>query len=171
MKIAIIGYSGSGKSTLARKIAAAFNLPVCHLDRIQFLPNWEDRSAESFIEILGNFLDENSAWVIDGNYSKYHFDRRMAEADFILFCDFPVYLSLWRVIRRYFTHRGKTRPDMADGCPEKLDWEFLWWVLHQGRNHAKKAFFKAVCEDYSDKLFVARNQREMDEFFNKLNEV
>jgi hypothetical protein len=31
---------------------------------------------------------------------------------------------LWRWLR----HLGRTRPDMAPGCPERLSWEFLTWI-------------------------------------------
>lgn len=71
MKIQLIGYSGSGKSTLARKLGQLYQLPVCHLDTLQFLPNWVNRDADSFKQILKQFLEaHDDGWVIDGNYSK-----------------------------------------------------------------------------------------------------
>ncbi len=41
MKIAVLGYSGSGKSTLARRLGEYFQVPVLHLDVVNFLPGWE----------------------------------------------------------------------------------------------------------------------------------
>ena len=41
MKIAIIGYSGSGKSTLARKLSDFYNVPILHLDTVEFCPTGE----------------------------------------------------------------------------------------------------------------------------------
>ena len=32
----------------------------------------------------------------------------------------PVSLRLWRVLRRTITGLGRTRPDMAVGCPERI---------------------------------------------------
>ena len=69
MKIAIIGYSGSGKSTLARLIYELYDIPVLHLDTVEFLPGWESRELSKKLEIVRNFLNQNSSWVIDGNYS------------------------------------------------------------------------------------------------------
>lgn len=43
MKIAVIGYSGSGKSTLAGVLGERYDIPVLHLDRVHFLPDWQER--------------------------------------------------------------------------------------------------------------------------------
>ena len=83
MKIAIIGYSGSGKSTLARCLADEYQLPVLHFDTVQFRPNWEIRPQQSKEVMTKAFMDLHHEWVIDGNYSKLSFERRMEEADVI----------------------------------------------------------------------------------------
>jgi hypothetical protein len=31
-------------------------------------------------------------------------------------------------MNRWLRYRGQSRPDMAPGCPEKIDWEFLQWI-------------------------------------------
>lgn len=46
MKTAVIGYSGAGKSTLAGTLGDIYGCPVLYLDRIQFLPGWEERDRE-----------------------------------------------------------------------------------------------------------------------------
>ena len=79
MKIAIIGYSGSGKSTLARILAEKYGVDVLHFDTVQFLPNWEIRSDDEKKRITNEFMDTHESWVIDGNYSKLSYKRRMAE--------------------------------------------------------------------------------------------
>jgi hypothetical protein len=56
------------------------------------------------------------------------------------------------VYKRLFTYRGKTRPDMAEGCNEKVDWAFLKWVLWEGRSPKKRADFEAVAQQYPDKF-------------------
>lgn len=68
---------------------------------------------------------------------------------------------------RYRMYKGKTRPDIGDGCNEKLDLEFVWWILHEGRTKSKKAGYKAIREKYPDKVTVLRNQRQLDEFMQR----
>ena len=84
MKIAIIGYSGSGKSTLAKKLGEIYNAVVLHFDTIHFLPGWKEREKEEKERITREFLDSHNSWVIDGNYSKLFYERRMLEADIII---------------------------------------------------------------------------------------
>ena len=168
MKIAIIGYSGSGKSTLARNLAGRYNIPVLHFDTVQFLPNWVIRSEEEKAAMTKAFMDENDAWVIDGNYSKLSYERRMEEADVIIQLRFNPIASLWRVTRRYLTYKEGTRPDMAQGCKEKLDWEFITWVLWKGRSKTARQRYQDVLARYPEKTIVVKNQRQLDAVHKKI---
>ena len=42
--------------------------------------------------------------------------------------DLPRSTCIGRIVRRVVTTYGRVRPDMAPGCPEKVDWEFLRYV-------------------------------------------
>lgn len=161
-KTAIIGYSGSGKSTLAKYLGKKYQVPVLHLDQVHWLPGWRERERLESAEIVGRFLDENEFWVIDGNYSAMEYERRMAEADQIIFLKFNRFACLSRAFHRYFCNRGRTRKSMTEGCPEKMDLEFIWWILHEGRTGRQKKKYRAVQEKYGKKLTVIRNQRELD---------
>ena len=97
-----------------------------------FLPNWKVRAGNEKEKIVRDFLDENENWCIDGNYSKIFFDERMEKADFIVVMLFNRFNSLWRVWKRYKKYKGQSRPDMTVGCDEKLDFEFIRWVLFVG---------------------------------------
>ena len=165
MKIAILGHSGSGKSTLARKLGEKYGLPVLHLDSIQFRPGWVETTREEKREKLTAFLDANpGGWVIDGNYLKICAERRFAEADRILYLDFPRRICLFRVLRRWQMYRGVTRPDMGAGCEEKVDLEFLRWVLWDGRTPDKLADFRGVERRYPYKFrrYAAPKQLEKE---------
>ena len=165
MKIAILGHSGSGKSTLARQLGEKYGLPVLHLDSIQFRPGWVETTREEKREKLTAFLDAHSGgWVIDGNYMKICAERRFAEAARILYLDFPRRICLFRVLRRWRMYRGVTRPDMGEGCEEKVDLEFLRWVLRDGRTPDKLEAFRGVERRYPDKFrhFVSPKQLEKE---------
>lgn len=47
--------------------------------------------------------------------------------------DLPPLLCLWRVLKRRIRYAGQSRPDMREGCPEQLDWQFVQWVWHYRR--------------------------------------
>ena len=164
MKIAIMGYSGSGKSTLARKLAEKHNIPVLHFDAVQFLPDWVIRSQEEKAEITKEFMDSNASWVIDGNYSKLSFERRVEEADEIVMLLFNRFSCFYRAYRRSRIYAGKNRPDMGAGCKEKFDFEFMKWILWKGRNKKTRALYKGVIAGYPQKVTVVRNQKELDAY-------
>lgn len=164
MKITILGYAGAGKSTLAKRLGERYNAPVLHLDTVQFLPNWEEREKSEKLKIAGNFLDENSSWIIDGTYSGLHFDRRLEESDLIIMLLFGRFTCLSRVVSRYHKFKGKSRPDMTDGCIEKLDGEFVRWVLFDGRTKKRRERFKKIAEKFPEKTVIIKTQKGFDNF-------
>lgn len=168
MKISILGYSGAGKSTLARRLGELYGAPVLHLDMVQFKPNWEERERSEKERIVADFLDANSSWVIDGTYSGLHFDRRLDESDLIIMLLFNRFTCFKRVLSRYRKFKGKTRPDMADGCAEKLDLEFARWVLLDGRTKKKRKKFKRAALAFPEKTAIIRNQRQLDNLLDTL---
>ncbi len=168
MKIAVLGYSGAGKSTLARMLAATHGTAVFHFDAVQFLPGWEIRNTEEKRRITEAFLDSHDAWVMDGNYTRFSFERRMEEADTIILLLFNRFSCLARAYRRYRRYKHTTRPDMAEGCNEKFDAEFAKWILYKGRTKAVRGRFKQVIAQYGDKVIVLKNQRDLDRYIRTL---
>ena len=88
MKIAVLGYCGAGKSTLARTLGARYGIPVLHFDTIQFTPGWQERDRDEAHRMVHDFM-ENPEWVIEGNYTKFEFERRLEEADKVIMVDLP----------------------------------------------------------------------------------
>lgn len=125
-RIAIIGPSGSGKSTLARQLGERLALPVIHLDAHFWSAGWVDAEKAQWRETVGSLV-MGEQWIIDGNYSST-MDLRLPRAETIIFLDFPRWLCLLRVLRRWLTYYGDTRPDMPHGCPERVDFAFLRWI-------------------------------------------
>lgn len=172
MKIAVIGYSGSGKSTLAAYLGELYDLPVLHMDRVRFLPNWVERDKAEESAIVEGFLDENAeaGWIIDGNYTSVHYDRRMAEADRILFLCFPRFVCLFRATKRYRTFRGRSRPSAAEGCNERLNAAFVKWILHDGRTKERRARYESLAARYPEKLVCIKNQRALTAYMTAARE-
>lgn len=78
-KILIVGCGGAGKSTLAVEMGNKFKLPVVHLDKLYWLPNWEIRPSEEFDSLLEDQLKKDE-WIVDGNYDRT-FELRLRYAD------------------------------------------------------------------------------------------
>lgn len=163
MKLAVIGYSGAGKSTLAKALGQRCGCGVLHLDQVQFTANWKDRDRAEALAMVERFM-ERDAWVIDGNYTAFLQARRLAEADQIVFLNFGRWTCLFRVFQRYRQFRRRTRDDMAEGCIEKLDAEFIWWVLRDGRTPEKRRQFDEIVSRYSEKVVILRDQSELDRY-------
>ena len=63
-KIMIIGRPGSGKSTFAVELKKITNLPLIHIDKYVFYPNWIKKSPEECKNIVSNLISEKQ-WIID----------------------------------------------------------------------------------------------------------
>jgi adenylate kinase family enzyme len=100
-RIAVIGVTGSGKTTLAKQIAARLNIPHIESDALHWEPNWQEASLEVFRQRMSAALDPTGCWVCDGNYSKVR-DIIWNRADTIIWLDYPLYFSLWRLLIRTF---------------------------------------------------------------------
>lgn len=117
-RIMIVGQPGSGKSTLAHALGELTGLPVIHIDKIHWQPGWIERSKAEKTRLCQE-AEQQSRWIFEGGHSTTWLSR-VARADMLVWLDRPVGLRLWRVLRRAVTGLGRTRPDMADGCPERL---------------------------------------------------
>ncbi len=160
MKIAIIGYSGSGKSTLAKRLASHIGCEPLYLDTVNFLPDWQERDRDEARAIVRKTL-EKPDWVIDGNYRDLLRDERLYDADEIVWLRYSWIVCVYRVLRRHAKNRGNTRESMANGCIEKMDWEFFWWVLHKGRTKRRVQGYLNTAQRYADKCIVIRNDKHL----------
>ena len=167
MKIAIIGYSGSGKSTLAKKLSEIYNCPILHLDTIQFEANWKIRDIDEGRLMVGEFL-KNDSWIIDGNYREFLQEKRLQDADKIIFMNFPRRICFPQAFKRYLHYKNKTRESMADGCNEKFDLEFIKWLLFEGRKKSIKNHYNEICKCYKDKITIFRNNKDVENFLASL---
>ena len=168
MRISIIGYSSSGKSTLAQNLGNILNIPVLHLDKVNFLPEWKERNKEESKKIVEDFIKNNDKFIIDGNYIKFVYELRMKLSDKIIFLDFDRITCLFQAFQRYNKYKGKVRDSMTEGCYEKLDWDFIKWILFDGRNEERINRYNKIIEEYKDKIIILKNRKEVDDFVEKI---
>ncbi len=107
-------------------------MPVVHLDSLYWSEGWKERPDDEFRAALKQAL-AGERWVIEGMFLA-SLEERMGHADLMLYLDFSTPLCMRRVLKRIITGHGKTRADMATGCPERFDLEFLRYVLGFRRN-------------------------------------
>jgi adenylate kinase family enzyme len=137
-RIMIVGQPGAGKSTLAARLGARTGLPAIHIDQIHWQAGWVERSQAEKTRLCRE-AEQRSRWVFEGGHSAT-WPTRLARADMLVWLDLPVVLRLWRVIRRAVVGLGRTRPDMADGCPERLRSlpEFIAYIWTTRRSARRK---------------------------------
>ena len=162
MKIQIIGFSGAGKSTLGKQLGQLYNLPILHMDSLNFLSNWVERDRLEFNQIVNQFLSENESWVIDGNYFRIS-PKRYEQADLVIYLKYNRLTCLRGVIKRYKKYKKSSRPDMAEGCKERLNFSFLMWVLFTGRTKKRKKHMLDVVKNSKSSL-VYKNIKELNKY-------
>lgn len=166
MKICIIGYSGAGKSTLAKKLSKFYNINHLHLDSVHFLPNWNERNDKEMDDIVNDFISKNDSWIIDGNYRRIA-KGRFNNADIIIFLAYNRLTCLKGVISRYNKYKNKTREDMASGCNEKLDKEFLSWVLFTGRTKERYNLYKSLVNNAKEG-YIFKNRKQLYKYLKSI---
>ena len=168
MKYLVIGHAGAGKSTLAKAIAEKENIPLLYIDCVYWLPDWNRRPLEGQIAYMQEFLDNNDSWAMDGNYFKVLLDRRLKEADKIIYLNFNRFACLKRAYQRFFAYKNKSRESITDGCKETMDFAFIKWILFESRTKKRLAAFDKIVNEYKDKITIIHNQEELDKYYNEL---
>lgn len=126
-RILVMGCSGGGKSTLSLEIAARFGFPYISIDRdVLWLPGWVERGREEQRAIIVAKV-QGERWIMDGT-NPSTFDARLPRTDLVIWVRMPRLLCIWGVVSRWIKWIGRTRPEMAPGCIEKVDWEFLRFI-------------------------------------------
>ena len=163
MNIMVLGCSGGGKSTTATKLGEVFGLRVIHLDLILWKSGWVRRDDDE-IALLAHEAFAEGGWVSDGNHSNAKFDERVKRADMLVWVDMPRWRCLVNIVKRVWKYRGKSRPSMTEGCPERLNWEFILWVWNFNKNRGKKIAALFEQQKLNKRLYRLRNYHELNKF-------
>ena len=164
-RIIIIGCGGAGKSTLARQLGEKLDIPVVHLDRLFWKPGWVEETHAEFDRKLAVEL-EKPRWIMDGNFNRT-MPERIVRCDTIIYLDFSRFACLMGVVKRVLTTYGKVRPDMGEGCPERIDFEFMRWVWNYNKNKRERNY-KLLNEAEHAETIVLKNCRAVKKFLKQI---
>lgn len=161
-KIIVIGSSGSGKSTLSRELSHMLEIPVYHLDKLFWKPNWVMTTKDEQFKIQNSLLDKNE-WIIDGNYTGI-LEERLLSADTIIFLNLPRRICYYRVFKRLLKNFGKTRIDMGKDCNERINLTFLKYIWNYPKYRKPFLLKKFRKLENEKKIFVLNSKKEIKEF-------
>lgn len=117
-KIAVIGNIAGGKTLLSNRLGLLLDIPVTHIDSIQFLPGMMVRPYKESIEKINSITDSQSKWLIDGFGPLDILEKRLRLADAIIFIDFPLWRHYWWCTKRQIKNLWSPRKELPNGCNE-----------------------------------------------------
>ena len=165
-RILIIGCGGAGKSTLARQLGEKTGLPVVHLDKLFWHSGWVESTKD---EIDAKILEEleKTRWIMDGNYNRT-LPMRLQKCDTVIYLDFSRFACLFGVLKRVLTTYGTVRPDMAEGCPERFDLDFIKWVWNFNKTKRER-YYRLLNEAECIEKIVLKNRWMVKRFLQSLD--
>lgn len=164
-RIVIIGCMGSGKSRLAREMKEKLGIPVVHLDQLWWTEGWKNVTQAEFDSRLAMALNMEQ-WIMDGNYSRT-MEQRLEKCDTILYLDFNRWACLLGVLQRRLGSGGRSRVDMAPGCPERLRWETVKWIWQYNDNNRVRNYTWIAKARHAEAI-VLKNRKEVRRFLEEL---
>jgi len=166
-RILVTGCCGAGKSTFSKKLQSILKLELIHLDQYYHKPNWEETEQKEWEKTV-NELVEKPSWIMDGNYSET-MEVRIKSADTIIYLDYPILKCFWRVIIRIFKYHGVVRSDMANGCKERFNLEFLHFVLTFNSKNRKGFMQKLKLVKDKKRVLVFKTDKQADKFLAQIS--
>ena len=168
-RILIIGSGGAGKSTFARQLHQTTNIELFHLDKLYWKPNWVEPTKDEWKKTVEDLIKKDS-WIMDGNYGGT-MEMRIAACDTVIFLDLPPAICVWRAVKRYLFYKKNNRPDMAQGCAERLDLKFLKWIWDYPTR--TKPRVEALLKRFQDEKKIIRleSTKEVEKFFVNFSPV
>lgn len=157
---------GAGKTTLARQIADKLRLPVIHLDAHYWRPGWVETPPDEWRRTVAELI-ARPVWVMDGNYGGT-MDMRIAACDAVVFLDLPRLVCLWRTVKRTLHFRGRTRPEITTGNPDRMTWDFVQWIWTYPKRR-RPAILVRLARLEDKRVIILSSRRAVDRFLEDLD--
>jgi adenylate kinase family enzyme len=170
-RIAVIGNAGSGKSTLTQKLHKILELPIYHLDKYFWKPNWGRPDPHEY-KIVHDTICDQDKWIMDGMNLKL-LEYRIKKSDVVIFLDIPRYICFWRIFKRMFKYYGKVTPTSAEQCPERLNWDFLKflkWIWDFKAKYRPKIIDLLNAYANTKEIYILKSPKEIERFIDTLQQ-
>lgn len=164
-RIIIMGAAGTGKTTLANRIAKDLALPLIHLDREFWLPNYQKPDPQEWMQRV-NKLARADKWVMDGNYLDT-IEYRVKRAHAMIWLDLPQWLYVTRILYRTAYNYGKERYDLGEGLPQRFNKELIRNAFRYPRVRRPRMLELVERAQVSGvKVIVLSSKKELDLFLS-----
>ena len=167
-RIVVVGGTGTGKSTLAETLAGRLNVPLIELDALFWrLPDWQEPDTDEFVQLVKQ-ATEPERWVVAGNYESRLRRLTWDRADQVIWLDYPMRVSFWRLLRR--TIRRWRDDELLWGTSRESLWDhfftrrsLLLWSLTSFRR-VRRRYAASMTDSRWRHLDIRRmrSQRETD---------
>lgn len=164
--IAIIGNSCAGKTRLAHQLAKRYQLPLIHVDQIQFMEGLKFRPYPESIRILQAEQDKLK-WIIDGFGPLDILESRLDKADWVIMIDLPLWTHyFWaakRVVKNLFLRQRKELP--LNSSERNLQHILkLFKTIHQVHTKMRPEMLRILSrESLKSKTTIVRSAKQLNQ--------
>ncbi|NEY72831.1 topology modulation protein, partial [Bacillus mesophilus] len=74
---------------------------------------------------------------------------------------------VYRAFKRMMQYRNKTRPDMGEGCEERIDLNFLKWIWDYPNSKRPDILKKLEQLSEDKKVIILKSPNEVQRFLDK----
>jgi adenylate kinase family enzyme len=168
-KITVVGNIAGGKTRLSQVLAARYQLPLTHVDSLQFLPGMKMRPLLETREALLAATAQDK-WLVDGYGPLDLIEKRFQAADVVVYVDFPIWRHYWWLSKRQVSNLWSRRAELPEGCSE-LTWEHtrklyktLWQIHTKMRPELLRIFAR---KNLHEKVLIIRTMKQWNDLFEK----
>lgn len=162
-RLFIAGNIAGGKTRLSHFLSKKYNLPVTHVDSIQFLPGMlvrpMDETRARLLEI-----ENREFWIIDGYGPFDMIEKRIEKSDQVIFIDLPLWRHFFWLLKRQLISAFFPRAELPEGCDE-FTWEqtrklfkTLWGMHFQMRPQMLRILNKP---EFKNKFFHIQSKKTL----------
>lgn len=166
-RIIVVGSGGAGKSTFSKRLGELLGIDVIHLDQLYWRPGWVATPKDEWAATVGKLL-ERDAWIMDGNFGGTR-QMRLDACDAAIWLDMPRRVCMYRILKRAIVYHNRSRPDMAEGCNERLDWDFIRWVWTYPKR-ARKRIARELEPASGKRIVILRSRRDAERFLSGMRD-